>query len=368
VQRLPAAVRIGLILGWIGVVAFGGPAAHVALMRRQLVERRRWIDAADFNRMFAACNLIPGPSSTELAMFIGYRLAGWAGLLLGGAFFIAPAMALMLALAAVYSRYSTAPVVHGILHGVRPVVVAIIAWAALDLARKLVEHRAVLLVVPGALVLFAIGLNPVLILVLGGAAGSAVMALRGRGIGSAAALAATHADRLPLVFFTFLKIGAVAFGSGYVLFAFLDADFVRGFRWLEPSQLADAFAIGQVTPGPVFTTATFLGYLFAGVPGALLATLGIFLPGFLLIPFLDRLVRLVEKRRLLRLFLEAVNATVIGLVIAVGYELARASLVDAVSVALALLAFALIVWRPLAAPVAVGAGALVGLLAMMTRS
>lgn len=171
-----------------------------------------------------------------------------------------------------------------------------------------------------------------------------------------------HPERLLAVFLTFLKIGAVSFGSGYVLFAFLDADFVRGLHWLKPSQLVDAVALGQVTPGPVFTTATFLGYLFAGVPGALMATLAIFLPGLALVPLLDRLIAAVEKRALLRVFLDAVNAAVIRLIVAVTISLARASLIDLLTVALAVAAFPIVLWRPLAAPALVVCGAVAGVL------
>lgn len=363
----PGAIRVSTTLGLIGLAAFGGPAAHVALMRRELVERRRWVEAGEFSRMFAACNLVPGPSSTELAILLGYRLAGWHGLVLGGAFFIAPAMAIMLGLAVVYERFSATRQLQSVLYGVRPVVVAIIAWAALDLARRLLEDKRFLLLVPVAIALYALGLNPVFILALVGLVGAVLLRWRGAGASLLGFVGPDHPERLPVLFLTFLKIGAVSFGSGYVLFAFLDADFVRGLGWLQPSQLVDAVAIGQITPGPVFTTATFLGYLFAGIPGAMLATLAIFLPAFALVPLLDRVVRLVDQHRVLRLFLDAVNAAVIGLIIVVGFEIARTSLVDWLTVLLALLAFPLVLWRPLAAPIAVLAGALAGLSTVLIR-
>jgi len=360
-------MRVSVTLGLIGLAAFGGPAAHVALMRRELVERREWVTAHDFSRMFAACNLVPGPSSTELAILLGYRLAGWPGLLLGGAFFIAPAMAIMLGLAVLYQRFSDTRQLQAVLYGVRPVVVAIIAWAALDLARRLLEDRRFLLLVPVAIAFFVLGLNPVFILALVGLLGTVLFRWRRAGASLVGFVGADHPERLPVLFLTFLKIGSVSFGSGYVLFAFLHADFVQSLHWLQPKQLVDAVAIGQVTPGPVFTTATFLGYLFAGIPGALLATLAIFLPAFALVPFLDRVVRLVDQHRVLRLFLDAVNAAVIGLIIVVGFEIARSSLVDGLTVGLAVLVFPLILWRPLAAPIAVFAGAGAGLLTVLIR-
>ncbi len=174
-----------------------------------------------------------------------------------------------------------------------------------------------------------------------------------------------HPERMAVLFLTFLKIGAIAFGSGYVLFTFLNADFVQGLHWLQPTQLVDAVTLGQVTPGPVFTTATFLGYLFAGVPGALLATLAILVPGLLFVPFLDRVVRLAEERVAVRLFLDAVNAAVIGLILWVGWELARTSVNDVTSLVIAVVAFPLVLWRPLAAPLLVVLGAAIGLLLEM---
>jgi chromate transporter len=327
-----------------------------------IVEHRRWIEPGAFNRMFAACNLIPGPSSTELAMFLGFRLAGWPGLAVAAVSFITPAMLIMLGLAVLYDRYAGSRLAHLLLYGIRPVVVAIIAWATLDLALKVLERRWMLALIPVAFLMYEVGVNPVFVLALCGLAGAAASLRRSRGLTSlvAAPWLGPHPERMLLIFLTFLKIGAVSFGSGYVLFAFLDSDFVQGLRWLRPTQLVDAVALGQVTPGPVFTTATFLGYLFAGIPGALLATLAIFLPGLALVPLLDRVVKIVESRPVLRTFLDCVNAAVIGLIIAVGVSLARASVIDLLTVLLAIAAFAIILWRPLAAPIVVAGGAIAG--------
>ena len=315
--------------------------------------------------MFAACNLIPGPSSTELALFIGYRLAGWRGLLAAGACFIAPAMVIMLGLAWTYTHYANTGWVQALLYGVRPVVVGIIAWAAMDLGRKMLQPRVLILVSVVSLGLFLIGFNPVFVLALMALGAIAITQVR-RGAGAAATTIAAdllgpHPERLITLALTFLKLGAVSFGSGYVLFAFFHSDFVDGLHWLKPGQLIDAVAIGQVTPGPVFTTATFLGYLFAGVPGALLATLAIFLPGLVLVPFLDRLVALVETHPLVRHGLNGVNAAVIGLIVGVGLQLARTSIDSWLTAAITLLAFLIVLWKPLAAPVAVVGGAVAGI-------
>jgi chromate transporter len=256
-------------------------------------------------------------------------------------------MLIMLGLAVLYDRYAGSRLAHQLLYGIRPIVVAIVAWAALDLARKVLERRWLLLLIPVALLLYLVGANPVLVLALCGLIGAIVYRARSRGL---------------IAFFGTSWLGPHPERLLPLSLAFLDADFVRGLHWLKPTQLVDAVALGQVTPGPVFTTAAFLGYLFAGVPGALLATLAIFLPGMALVPLLDRVVKVVESRAVLRTFLDAVNAAVIGLIIAVTISLARASLIDVLTVALAVAAFPIILWRPLAAPAVVAFGAIAGVL------
>jgi chromate transporter len=359
----------------LGLVAFGGPAAHVALMRRELVQRRCWLDDGEFQRMFAACNLVPGPSSTELAIFLGYRRAGWRALILAGVLFILPAMLLMVALAWAYGRFGSTAAAEHVFYGIRPVVVGIVAWAILDLGRRMVArwHLALVAVAAGALLLA--GLNPVVLLFFGGAvvAGASLPRPPRRSDGGVLWLASLpasllpHLDRLPVLALTFLKIGLVSFGSGYVLLAFLRADFVLGLHWLNDRQLLDAIAIGQATPGPVFTTATFLGYLFAGVPGALAATVAIFLPGFVMVPFLDRIVLAVQARPWAQAFVDGTNAAAIGLIGAVTAQLGRASVVDPLTAVLATLSFAVMLRWPLSTPVLVGAGAVVGLAAAAVR-
>jgi chromate transporter len=345
----------------LGMVAFGGPAAHVALMRREVVERRRWLQPEEFARMFAACNLVPGPSSTELAIFIGYRRAGWRALVLAGVLFILPAMLLMGSLAWVYTRFGDTRPAVAILAGVRPVIVGIVAWATLDLARRLVRQRRLLAVSVAAAIGLLFGLSPIWLL----AAGGVVVASLRQVAGAPAVLfgiALPALGRLPLLFLTFLKIGAVSLGSGYVLLPLLRADLVEWLHWITESQLLDAVALGQATPGPVFTTATFLGYLVAGPAGAVLATLAIFLPGFLLVPFLDRLLGEVERRPGLQAFADGANAAAVGLIAATVVVLGRPALADPVSIALAVATFALLIRWPLASPVAVALGAMAGLL------
>jgi chromate transporter len=366
-RQPPGAVaEVALVFLMLGLIAFGGPAAHVALMRRELVLRRKWLPESEFLRIFAACNLIPGPSSTELAIYLGYRRAGWRGLVAGGVCFILPAMLIMLLIAWVYERYGTSSQAVGILYGIRAAVVGIVVWAIIDLGRRLIKRWTLVILAAGVAWLFLIGINPVLLLVAVGLIVSAASQMQLKPkvgmltLTTGLALPAWSGTKLLTVFLTFLKLGVVSFGSGYVLYAFLHADFVQGLHWLTDKQLIDAIAIGQATPGPVFTTATFLGYLFAGVPGALLATLGIFLPGFVLVPLLDRIVRLTERRAWARGFVDGANAAALGLIAAVTLQIGRAALVDPVTAVIALVALG-IIWKwPLASPGVVLAAAVIG--------
>jgi chromate transporter len=361
-----AVTEVALVFLMLGLIAFGGPAAHVALMRRELVVRRKWLAQDDFLRMFAACNLIPGPSSTELAIYLGYRRAGWRGLVLGGVFFILPAMLIMLFIAWAYERYGASSQALGILYGIRAAVVGIVLWAIIDLGRRLLKRWTLVILAAAVAGLSLIGINPVLLIVAGGLIVSAASQVQPNpkvgmlSLTSGLALPAWSGGKLLTVFLTFLKLGIVSFGSGYVLYAFLHADFVQGLHWLTDKQLIDAIAIGQATPGPVFTTATFLGYLFAGVPGALLATFAIFLPGFVLVPMLDSMVRLTQRRAWAQGFVDGANAAALGLIAAVTLQIGRSALVDPLAVLIALVALG-IIWKwPLASPGVVLAAAVVG--------
>jgi chromate transporter len=361
---LPATLgEIAAVFLKLGLVAVGGPAVHVALMRREVVVKRRWLDEKTFLDDFAACQLIPGPSSTELAILVGYRRGGPAGLVVAGVLFILPAMLIMLALAWVYSRFATSSVVAGALHGVRPVVVGLIGWALIDLGRRIIGGPLFALVGLAVMVAALLGANPIILLALGGLAIVVRQSLRLKAFapGLAAASVATNTSLLG-IFLVFLKYGAVSFGSGYVLFAFLHTDVVQTYHWLTTQQLVDAIAISQATPGPVFTVATFIGYLVAGVGGAVVATVGIFLPGFVLVPFLERIVRLVNAHASAKAFLEGVNVAALGLIAAVALQLGRAALVDPISAVIAVVSLAMLLRFPLSAPALVIAGGVVGVL------
>ncbi len=380
----------------LGLTAFGGPSVHIAMLRDEVVERRRWLSEQRFLDLLGATNLVPGPNSTELVMEVGAERAGWRGLVLSGIAFIAPAAAIATVLAWAYVSFSATPAVGWLLYGLKPAVIAVILQALLALAPA--AFRSPLLALIGGLVCvgYLTGINELLLLFGGSAAAVALSFVAGRyqrgssgsrptrGAGTAmgialgagpsvllssptaslvAAATAAPAAVITLggIFLVFLGIGAVMYGGGYVLLAFLQSDLVEERGWLTSAQLLDAVAVGQVTPGPLFTTATFVGYLLAGLPGALLATVGIFLPGFLLAGLVVRLVARLRESPRVRSFLDGVNAAALGLMAAVTVELAGAALVDGATLAIGLGA-ALVLLRLRPNPAAVlGAGALLGM-------
>jgi chromate transporter len=350
-NRLAEVARLFLRLG---VTAFGGPAAHIAMMHDETVKRRQWLSDQEFLDLVGATNLIPGPNSTEMAIHIGFRQAGWLGLIVGGACFIAPAMLIVLLLAWVYVRFGALPQSEWLLYGVKPVVIAIILQALWGLGRKAIRGPVLATVTTIVVVLYFLGINEIVLLVAGGLAVtllSNARRLTGRTmgvlllpLGAAGGLpqaAASHS--LSVLFFTFLKIGSILYGSGYVLLAFLRSDFVLRLGWLTDQQLLDAVAIGQVTPGPVFTTATFIGYLIAGTPGALLATLGIFLPSFVFVAISNPLIPRIRKSPWISSLLDGVNAVSLGLMAAVTWKLGRASVFDVVTIGIALASLVLLI-------------------------
>lgn len=359
-------------------MAFGGPAAHVTLMRRLLVQRRHWLDDDQFFELFAACQLIPGPSSTELAVLLGYRRAGRRGLVAAAVCFITPAFALMLLFAALYQRFGAGTVAQRVLAGVTPVVVGIVVWAVVDLGSRVLRGWDLAVVFAGVSALAVFVNQPIALLAAGGVAvASARWAARRGARGSpgntpvgtvalgGAALRVTSAAAvakisLATVFATFLKLGAVAFGSGYVLLVFLRSELVLNLHWLTDRQVVDAIAISQATPGPVFTTATFIGFLLAGIAGAVLATAGIFLPGLALVPLLDRITRVVREHLVLRDALSGVNVAALGLIVAVAVALARVSFTGLEPPLAAVITLLVMLRWPLSAPALVVAGAVVG--------
>jgi chromate transporter len=319
----------------LGVTAFGGPAAHIALMEEDCVRRRRWITHQRFVDVLGAANLIPGPTSTELAMHIGHARAGWRGLVVAGVCFIAPAALIVGVVAAFYVNAATLPGLDRVLFLVKPVVVAVVASAVIHLARGM-PWSASTLTVAVAVVPFALGgVNEALILVVAGAAHALA-----RTVPPSAALAVVAPVE---VFAYFVKTGSLVLGSGYVLLPILRGDLVERTRWISEAQLLDAIAVGQVTPGPVFTAATFIGYLVGGPAGAAAATVGIFLPAFVFSALSVRALERVKDRGTARWFLDGVNASAVSLIVIVVVGLARHAFVDALTVGAAVVAFVLVV-------------------------
>lgn len=316
------------------------------MMHDEVVKRRKWLNDQEFLDLVGATNLIPGPNSTEMAIHIGFLRASWAGLVVGGACFIVPAMVIVMILAWAYVHFGTTPQAEWLLYGVKPVVIAIIGQALWGLGQKAVKDLLMAIVGVLVIALYFLGFNEILLLF---AAGFTVMLvcnfqrLRGQTMGlfivplAGAGLLpqASASFGLPLLFLTFLKIGSVLYGSGYVLLAFLRADFVVRLGWLTDQQLLDAIAIGQVTPGPVFTTATFLGYLLGGTSGALIATLGIFLPSFIFVAISNPLIPRMRKSVWIRSMLDGINVASLGLMGAVSWQLGVASLIDPLTIAIA---------------------------------
>ena len=332
----------------LGLTAFGGPAAHLGLMQREAVERRGWMSREHFLDLVGACNLLPGPSSTQVAMALGYSRAGWIGLLAAGTCFIFPAAVATLALAWAYVRYGSLPQAQGLLYGAKPVMVAIIVQAVWNLGR-MAFRRWPLAVAGLACFLAALaGAPPFAVLLVCGALtllaawqrnrrGSALgLAWMPLGLGGATGSAAVGAAALSSLFLVFLKLGVVVFGSGYVLLAFLKSDLVDHLHWITNAQLLDAITAGQLTPGPVFATATFLGYLLHGWAGAAVATAAIFLPSFLMAGMVGALAGRIRKSVLAGAFLDGVNAAAVALMAAVALVLGRATLVDGWTCALGL--------------------------------
>ncbi len=339
----------------LGTVAFGGPAAHIAMMDDEVVKRRRWMSRESLLDLMGVTNLLPGPNSTELAIHIGYERAGWLGLFVAGSCFILPALGLMWLLAAAYVRYETVPQVEWLLYGVKPVIIGVVLKALWKLGKKAAKDRPTAAVGVGAIAAYFLGVNEILMLLgagvlvaliknwrnrgttiglfllpsglsLPGAIAPGAIAQAGAQAGSSTAAAA--AVGWGSVFLFFLKIGCVLYGSGYVLLAFLQRDLVERYGWLSSQQLLDAVAIGQITPGPVLTTATFVGYVVAGHMGAIAGTVGIFLPAFLLVGIVNPWVPRLRRSPLASAFLDGVNAASLGLMAGVTYILARAAVVD----------------------------------------
>jgi chromate transporter len=369
----------------LGFVAFGGPAAHIAMMEEETVRRRHWLSREKFLDLLGAASLIPGPSSTELAIYIGYVQCGLVGLVLAGVCFILPAAIIVTALAWAYVQYGSLPQVVGLLYGVKPVIIGVILQALWNLGRSAVKTKYLAIAGLGAFALSALGINPLFIILgIGSLAGIGRWSVNRRKGSTPRLLTLCFLLLIPLLayaiqtgaqyaepssafglwplFIIFLKIGSIVFGSGYVLLAFLRTDLVVNLHWLTDAQLLDAIAIGQVTPGPVFTTATFIGFLLAGPIGAVIATVGIFLPAFILVAVSGPMIPRIRRSAVAGEFLDGVIIASLALMAFVTYQLGLAALVDVVTIGLAIVSAILLIRFHVNSAWLVLLGAVVGVL------
>jgi chromate transporter len=373
----------------LGFTAFGGPAAHIALMKDEVVTRRRWMTEAEFLDLLGATNLMPGPNSTQMAIHIGLRRAGWPGLVAAGFCFIMPAAGLVLLCAWAYAKYGSLPQAEALLYGVKPVIIAIVVCAIRGLVATAVRNWW--FAAPGiaTLILALLGFDVLLLLFAAGALTATVDWASQSGdriaripqllwmFAIAAAMivlpnALTHhtnaSDSSPVAYGMaplstfFLKVGMTLYGGGYVLIAFLRDGLVNQWHWLTEPQLLDAIAVGQITPGPLFSTATFIGYLVGGIPGACIATFAIFLPSFVLVGLSGPLIPRLRRSRMAGAFLDGVNVSALALMAAVTAQLAKAALVDNYTVAAALLSAALLLRYRMNSVWLICAGAALGIL------
>src|SRR5687767_2107289 len=314
----------------LGLIAFGGPAAHIAMMRDEVVRKRMWMSDEHFLDLVGATNLIPGPNSTEMSMHIGQEKAGWKGLVIAGMCFILPAVCITAVFAWLYKEYGQLPQVQPFIYGIKPAIIAVILAAVYPLAKQSLKSIELVLLGVAAIVLALAGINEIYILFGAGLIALALKALRSNSKNkklngilpfgllqiSTTALSVSNAK----LFFIFLKIGAILYGSGYVLFAFLDAELVAT-GMLSRQQLVDAIAVGQITPGPVFSSVTFIGYQLNGWSGAVVSTIGIFLPSFVFVALLNPLVKKLRTSKLFSSFLDAVNVASVALIAVICFEM-----------------------------------------------
>ncbi len=374
--------EVALLFLKLGTTAFGGPAAHIAMMEDEVVGRRGWIEREQFLDLLGITNLIPGPNSTEMAIHIAYLQAGLVGLVVGGICFILPAVIIVLVLAWVYVSFGQLPLATGLLYGVKPVVIAVVLQALWRLARAAVKTPFLALSGLVAVGLSFLGVNVLIVLFGTGAiVGLKQYLVQQRPPGGTshglfiappmlvAKVATTKALTAPAtvglvpLFLIFLKVGAVLFGSGYVLLAFLHDDLVTHWHWLSDAQLLDAIAIGQVTPGPVFTTATFIGYVLAGFPGAIVATIAIFLPAFGFVALCRPVVPFLRRSPIAGAFLNGLNVASLALMAVVTWQLGSSALVDLITLTLASVSAVMLIRFRLNSVWLILCGAIIGLVA-----
>lgn len=320
----------------LGVIGFGGPAVHIALMQEEVVKKRKWISEEHFLDLVGATNLVPGPNSTEMTMHIGHERAGWKGLIVAGCCFIIPAVIITAIFAWLYQQYGQLPQVQPFIYGIKPAIIAVVAALMINLGRKALKSVELFIIGILAAAAVLMGMNEIYVLFGGGLLGIVIFLFRNK--------TTTANGIFPVAFFklflTFLKIGSILYGSGYVLFAFLDAELV-GKGLLTKQQLVDAIAVGQFTPGPVFSSATFIGWQIGGPVGAVAATIGIFLPSFVFVALLNPLIPRLRKSKIMSAFLDTVNIVSIAIILSVLVEMSRLTINDWRTIAIAIASFAI---------------------------
>lgn len=367
--------EISLVFLKLGITSFGGPVAHVAMMEDEIVRNRKWLTKEKFLDLYGATNLIPGPNSTELAIHLGYERGGWLGLILAGACFILPAMLIVLSFSIMYARYGALPEISNILYGVKPVIIAIVLQAFIRLGQSAIKSRTTAIIGGAVIILSLLGVNEILLLFLAGLFMlistdsfkfnkskflSLAPTLMPLAVLSQIQLQKTGMG-ISKVFLSFVKIGSILYGSGYVLLAFLEAEFVEKFGVLTNQQILDAVAVGQFTPGPVFTTATFIGYLVLGIPGAIAATIGIFLPAFLLVGILNPFVPKLRSSKALSNILDGINVASWGLMAVVSWKLGVSAVIDIPTAILAIISLFIVFKYKINSAVIVLFGGIAGL-------
>ena len=350
----------------LGCIGFGGPAVHIAMMEEEVVRKRKWITGEHFLDLVGATNLIPGPNSTEMTMHCGHERAGWKGLVVAGACFILPAVVITGVLAWAYQRYGALPEVQPFIYGIKPAIIAVIVALMISLGKKALKSTTLGILGGVALLLTLAGINEIYVLFGAGLCGILLHFATNQRANVFSPIVLLAAPIEPLshwkLFWVFLKVGSILYGSGYVLFAFLDAELVaKGL--LSKQELIDAIAVGQFTPGPVFSSATFIGWQLGGMGGAVAATIGIFLPSFLLVTFLNPLIPKLRTSKIMSTFLDTVNITSVAIILAVAVEMAKETLLDWRTVIIAVLGFVVTFYfRKLNSAFVVMGGALLGYL------
>jgi chromate transporter len=337
--------EVALLFLKLGIIGFGGPAVHIALMEEEVVRKRGWMDHQHFLDLVGATNLIPGPNSTEMTMHCGQERAGWRGLMVAGCCFIVPAVIITAVFAWAYQKYGQLPQVERFIYGIKPAIISVIVAAMFALGRKSVKNFTLGVIGICAAVAVLLGINEIVVFFAAGLIGIILFLIQSRSrvnLFFPFTLLQINTFMVDVtrskLFWIFLKVGSILYGSGYVLFAFLDAELVaKGL--LTKQQLIDAIAVGQFTPGPVFSAATFIGWQIGSWPGALAATIGIFLPSFLFVAFLNPLVPKLRQSRLMAAFLDTLNVVAIAVILAVVIEMCRISLTDWRTVLIAVLSF-----------------------------